>query len=151
ADVFVHASLSETFGNVLGEALWCGRAAVAFDDGMGAASQILDGVNGRMIDPHAAGADRLFADAVLDLLDHPEKRARIGAAAAERQRLRSAPQSVLRGLGRAFADADARAARGQTELAAPWSAALTHAGRWGLAHGALLVAGYLRPGRQRQH
>ena len=35
ADVFVHASLSETYGNVLGEALWCGTPTVAFADGMG--------------------------------------------------------------------------------------------------------------------
>ena len=35
ADVFVHASLSETYGNVLGEALWCGTPVVAFADGMG--------------------------------------------------------------------------------------------------------------------
>ena len=35
ADVFVHASLSETYGNVMGEALWCGTPTVAFADGMG--------------------------------------------------------------------------------------------------------------------
>ena len=35
ADVFLHASLSETYGNVLGEALWCGTPTVAFADGMG--------------------------------------------------------------------------------------------------------------------
>ena len=34
ADLFVHASLSETYGNVLGEALWCGTPTVAFADRM---------------------------------------------------------------------------------------------------------------------
>jgi glycosyltransferase involved in cell wall biosynthesis len=46
ADVFVHASLSETYGNVMGESLWCGTPTVAFADGMGVSSQIQDGVNG---------------------------------------------------------------------------------------------------------
>ena len=51
ADLFVHASLSETYGNVMGEALWCGTPTVAFADGMGVSSQIQDGVNGVLFAP----------------------------------------------------------------------------------------------------
>ena len=51
ADVFVHASLSETYGNVLGEALWCGTPVVAFADGMGVTAQVHDGVNGVLFAP----------------------------------------------------------------------------------------------------
>ena len=47
----MHASLSETYGNVLGEALWCGTPTVAFADGMGVSSQIQDGVNGVLFAP----------------------------------------------------------------------------------------------------
>ncbi len=51
ADVFVHGSLSETYGNVLGEALWCGTPTVAFADGMGVSAQIKDRVNGVLLSP----------------------------------------------------------------------------------------------------
>ena len=51
ADIFVHASVSETYGNVMGEALWCGTPTVAFADGMGVSSQIEDGVNGMLLSP----------------------------------------------------------------------------------------------------
>ena len=51
ADVFMHASLSETYGNVMGEALWCGTPTVAFADGMGVSAQIHDGVSGVLFAP----------------------------------------------------------------------------------------------------
>ena len=40
ADIFVYGSLSETYGQVVSEALWCGLPVVAFDDGMGVAGQV---------------------------------------------------------------------------------------------------------------
>ena len=58
ADVFVHASQSETYGNVMGEALWCGTPTVAFADGMGVSAQVIDGENGIMLQPGKALSPR---------------------------------------------------------------------------------------------
>jgi glycosyltransferase involved in cell wall biosynthesis len=91
ADVFVHASLSETYGNVLGEALWCGTPTVAFADGMGVSSQIRDGVNGILFAPGKgdeaeALADEAFGRALVELIRDPRARASLGRAAAKRSR-----------------------------------------------------------------
>ena len=59
ADVFVHASLSETYGNVMGEALWCGTPVVAFADGMGVTAQMQDGVNGVLFAPGTGDEDEV--------------------------------------------------------------------------------------------
>ena len=142
---------------MLSEALWCGRPAVAFDDGMGASAQIHDGTNGRLLDPGGPdraidrpAADRAFADAVLRLIERPEERARLGRAAAQLQRERSGPASVMEKVGRAFLDADGRATRDSRPEPPAW-AALEHAGRWALAHGVLLAAGRLRRVRHPEH
>ena len=68
ADVFVYTSLSETFGNVVNEALWNGLPVVAFDDRLGVAGQVESTVNGFLIEPSAPSASRDFAEAVLRLL-----------------------------------------------------------------------------------
>ena len=91
ADVFVHASLSETYGNVLGEALWCGTPIVAFADGMGVSSQIQDGVNGVLFAPGKgedaeAAADAAFGRAVVEL---DSRSAGAGARSARRAARRS--------------------------------------------------------------
>ena len=46
ADVFAYPSVSETFGQVISEALWMGCPVVGFDDKMGMAYQVEDNVNG---------------------------------------------------------------------------------------------------------
>src|SRR5262249_3735052 len=74
ADVFVQASLSETYGNVLGEALWCGTPVVAMEDGMGVSFQIQHDYNGLLIDPAQPtpeAANENFGRAVLELLASP--------------------------------------------------------------------------------
>ncbi len=60
ADLFVYTSLSETYGQVISEALWCGLPVVAMDDGMGVAGQVTDGEDGFLVDPKAEGADGQF-------------------------------------------------------------------------------------------
>jgi glycosyltransferase involved in cell wall biosynthesis len=108
ADVFAHTSLSETFGNVLSEALWSGMAAVAMADGMGASSQIRNGVNGQLIDPHQPSdraADRAFGEAVIALVGNPLGRRRLGRNAARMARERSAPDVIERRLYDAFESA----------------------------------------------
>src|SRR5690606_35379062 len=107
ADVFVHGSLSETYGNVLGEALWCGTPTVAFADGMGVSAQIQDRVNGVLLSPgkgeqHERDADAAFGRAVLDLLADPQERARLGKGASKLSRERSAPLAVQHRIADAF-------------------------------------------------
>ncbi|MCX7174573.1 MAG: glycosyltransferase family 1 protein [Proteobacteria bacterium] len=55
ADLFLFASLTETFGNVTSEALASGVGVVAYDCA-GAADLIVDGDNGRTVAPGDAGA-----------------------------------------------------------------------------------------------
>jgi glycosyltransferase involved in cell wall biosynthesis len=84
ADIYVHASLTETFGNVLTEAMASGLAAVGFDY---AAARIFvkDGVNG--LTAPCGDPEALIAAAVR-LATEPELRARLrvaGRAAVEEQ------------------------------------------------------------------
>src|SRR4029077_12586291 len=94
ADVFVHASLSETYGNVMGEALWCGTPTIAFADGMGVNSQIRGGANGVLLSPgkgrrEEREPDAAFGRAVVELLGNPQERARLGKTASKVARERS--------------------------------------------------------------
>ncbi len=80
ADIYVHASLTETFGNVLTEAMASGLASVGFDY---AAARIFvkDGVSG--LTAAQGDADALIAAAVRLATDtHLRNRLRIGGRAA---------------------------------------------------------------------
>ena len=59
--------------------MWKGRPVVASRVG-GIQDQVRDGETGLLVDPRDLDA---FADAVVDLLERPEKAARLGAAARE--------------------------------------------------------------------
>jgi glycosyltransferase involved in cell wall biosynthesis len=65
ADLFLCPSLTETFGNVVPEALASGLGVVAFDCAA-AADLIVDGSNGRTV---ASGDRQAFIDAALALAD----------------------------------------------------------------------------------
>jgi glycosyltransferase involved in cell wall biosynthesis len=69
ADIFLFPSLTETFGNVVPEALASGLAVLAFDCAA-AADLIEDGHNGRLVPP---GDTRAFVAAAVDLADRPEQ------------------------------------------------------------------------------
>ena len=157
-DVFVHTSLSETFGNVLGEALWSGMAVVAMADGMGASSQVEDRVNGYLIAPGGSSCregDARFGDAVVSLVTDRLARRRFGREAARLARLRSAPHVVERLTADAF-----RAARrhvGET-LPVPdmhrsrlqqLATTAKHAHRWALIMSGVYLTGRLRPSQER--
>lgn len=116
ADAFLHTSLSETYGNVLGEALWCGTPTVAFADGMGASAQIRDGHNGILLAPGKDGsdadrADRAFGEAVLGLLHNPVESRRLGQNAARRAQEHCSPRAVQAKLVDAFESAEEHARR----------------------------------------
>jgi 1,2-diacylglycerol 3-alpha-glucosyltransferase len=96
ADVFVYASISETFGNVVNEAMWCGLPVVALDDHLGVAHQVQDGHTGLLIKPGRRDTEGLFARSLFELIRHPEARADFGANAAMVSRENSHPDSVVR-------------------------------------------------------
>lgn len=158
ADVFVHASLSETYGNVMGEALWCGTPTVAFADGMGVSSQIHDGVNGVLLDPGTrtggqADADAAFGRSVMDLLRDPQRRGRLGKMAGKLARDRAHPKIVQEKIADAFMHAQEHAAacglRPVMGRPAPlrWYTTFRHFRPWTTVMGGIYVFGHLRPAK----
>ena len=157
ADLFVHASLSETYGNVMGEALWCGTPTVAFADGMGVSSQIKDRHNGVLLNPGKGGwkyekdADEAFGRAVLELLGDPQERSRLGTNASKMARERCSPGAVQARIANAFTVAQEHAAASSLRPAVDgprivqWTTTLHHFRRWAAVNGGLYLTGYLRP------
>jgi 1,2-diacylglycerol 3-alpha-glucosyltransferase len=157
ADLFVHTSLSETYGNVMGEALWCGTPTVAFADGMGVSAQIKDGVNGVLLSPGSdqkteRDADLAFGRAVLDLLDRPEERARLGRAASKLSRERCSPRSVQERIAGAFQAAQdhAKASGLRPAIDGPrlvqWLTTFRRFRSWTTFNGGVALAAQLRSG-----
>jgi glycosyltransferase involved in cell wall biosynthesis len=105
ADLFVYTSVSETFGNVVNEALWCGVPVVAFDDKMGVAGQVVDRVNGALIDPNVDDADARFGATTLALLKNQGLRAQLGGEAANLARRTAHPDVVLSRFEQIYKDA----------------------------------------------
>ncbi len=156
ADIFVHASLSETYGNVMGEALWCGTPTVAFADGMGVSSQIKGGVNGVLLAPGKGAqpekdADAAFGRAVLDLLADPQERARLGKAASKMARERCSPFAVQTRMADAFRHAQEHAAASGIRPIASgprvlrWMTTFEHFRSWSVINGGVYLAGRIRP------
>jgi glycosyltransferase involved in cell wall biosynthesis len=92
ADLYVHCSLTETFGNVLTEAMASGLAPATFDYAAGRLF-VRDGVNGLVApcdrpDQLIVAATRLAADGAL--------RGRLGAAAAETLAAQSWEKVIVR-------------------------------------------------------
>ena len=79
-DVFCLTSTSESFGNVLVEAMAAGVPCVSTDCG-GPADIITDGVDGYLV---PVGDAEAVARAIVSILDDPEKMARMRAAAARK-------------------------------------------------------------------
>lgn len=79
-DLCVFPSLWENFGLVCMEAMTAARGVVASRAG-GMSEMLDDGTYGRVVDPEDPEG---LADAILDLLRHPEERKRLGRAARRR-------------------------------------------------------------------
>ncbi len=153
ADVFVHTSLSETYGNSLGEALYCGMPAVAMADGMGTSSQITDGKSGILIAPHTPSeedADVAFAEAVLRLAKDPILRKELGQGAERAARDRRSPEVVEERLAQAFRCAerhamrDKRAPRLLGSKTMQWYTTFRHFRPWTTVMGGMYLVGHLR-------
>ncbi|WP_394850238.1 glycosyltransferase [Pendulispora brunnea] len=159
ADLFLHASLSETYGNVMGEALWCGTPTVAFADGMGVSAQIQDGVNGVLLAPGNRGAgvdeaDEAFARATLGLIRDPKRRGRLGQTAAKVARERAHPRVVEERIADAFQHAQDHAAAcglrpvAERPKALQWYTTFRYFRPWTTFMGGLYLFGHLRPAKE---
>ena len=117
ADLFVYTSLSETYGQVISEALWCGLPVVALHDGMGVSSQIRDGETGVLVRP---GPDRDFSDwrfgsEVVALLRNRSRRFGMAEAARTNRRREVTPERVIDRYYEAFDSARRHCAETQEE------------------------------------
>jgi len=118
ADLFVYASLSETYGQVVSEALWCGLPVVAVHDDMGVSSQVRDGENGVLVTPGPDPDlnDWRFGNEVVALLKNRTRRAALATEAAASARRRVEPSRIIERYFAVFEEArrhcaDTRAAR----------------------------------------
>lgn len=91
ADLFPFPSLSETFGNVILEALAAGLPVVAYEEGA-AREHLFSGQNGYRID---AGNEQAFIDATVTLASNPSLIRHMGRA-AHASVARLSPEAVIR-------------------------------------------------------
>ncbi len=143
ADVFVYASLSETYGQVIGEALWSGLPVVAFEDGMGVSQQIDSGRTGVLVPPgpDERAANWRFAGEVASLLREPARRHALGQTARRLARERSSVGGAVHRYYQAFESAREHCLR--TRHGARDRAILPIA-RWAALHAATAALGTLR-------
>ncbi len=141
ADLFVYTSLSETYGQVISEALWCGLPVVAMDDGMGVAGQVTDGQDGFLVDPKAEDGDREFGGHVELLLTKVALRDQMSVQATRNAKHRSDPEACVKRYLEVFEVAKDHAARnpGGSQLVAYRSLA-----RWAGMHSTAAAMGLMR-------
>jgi glycosyltransferase involved in cell wall biosynthesis len=95
ADIAVHSSIEpEPFGMALVEAMACSKPVIASDAG-GPREIIENGVTGLLVPPKDA---EHLAQAILNLLDDPDRRIRMGQAGAARVRDRFSAERMVRQL-----------------------------------------------------
>ncbi len=151
ADLFVYASLSETYGQVVSESMWCGLPLVAFADDKGVSHQIEDGCDGVLVDPGLTSdeaedsANRRFAHATLELLDDPLRRRAMADEAYAAAHERSDPERCLDRYYQAFAQG-----RQHLDETAEERRRYPHQGRlplvrWPMMHSLVIGLGLLRP------
>jgi len=90
ADLFLFPSLSETYGNVVAEAMASGVPVVAYRSAA-AAELVVDGGNGRVVAP---GDEKAFVDAALWALEDGERLRRMGQEARQAMLARGWPDVV---------------------------------------------------------
>jgi len=143
ADVFVYSSLSETYGQVIGEALWSGLPTVAFEDGMGVSQQIESGKTGILVPPgpDERAANWRFAGEVATLLREPARRQALGQAARHASHERSRVEHAVSRYYTAFESAREhylRTSHGGRERS------FLPLARWAATHGLTAALGTLR-------
>lgn len=142
ADVFVYTSLSETYGQVVSEALWCALPVVALADGMGVSQQIRNGETGVLIanEGPAEQVNHRFAAEVLALLREPGRRAALGRDGERAAREQSSPE---RWMQRHYAAFEAAREHRERDFDRP-DAPQPFLARWAAIHAGLALLGCLR-------
>jgi 1,2-diacylglycerol 3-alpha-glucosyltransferase len=143
ADVFVYTSLSETYGQVVSEALWCGLPVVALQDEKGVSDQVKHGSDGFLLDPNATDANEQFAARVLELVQNRQMREAFAARAEAKAHYRSDPARCVRAYEQAFLEAQEHA-RQHPNVPGPLAAAVPVV-RWTGLHMLLAGLGCIRP------
>ncbi len=152
AEVFTYTSLSETYGQVVSEALWCGLPVVAMNDGKGVQQQIASEYDGILVSPgpNESESDYRFGRAVLDLLENPERRLKMSEEAVARSRPRCSPDQNINRFYEAFHQAKehlestgTHATSSSTQVAVP---SAYHLVRWTGLHVAACALGSFRKG-----
>jgi glycosyltransferase involved in cell wall biosynthesis len=142
ADVFMYTSLSETYGQVISEALWCGLPVVAFEDHMGVSHQVAHGYDGFLVDPRATDADGAFGHHAVDLLSRPDARRVMSERAETRGRHRSDPGVCVRAYESALLAAQEHAKANPVAPAPLFGKASVV--RWTMIHALLATLGLVR-------
>lgn len=152
ADLFVYTSLSETYGQVVSEALSCALPVVAFADGMGVCEQVTPGQDGALIPngPSREQADWRFGSEVVALLRSAVARRELGAQASKLARLRCDPERCMDRYLEAFKDARKHCYRTWGVGRAP--STLQPLVRWSWINATMIAFGLLRaPGTVNRH
>jgi len=149
-DIFVYASVTETYGQVVSEALWCGVPVVAIDDEMGVAFQCKHGEDSILV-PRGEGDAARIGAAVVDLLRDPDRRRELGRRAAERARQRVPPDVVYAAYERAYTAAIEHLRAHppppyEGTIGQRWSLFWSHVWPWLWQHTTLIVLGAVRGG-----
>jgi glycosyltransferase involved in cell wall biosynthesis len=112
ADAVVCVPWYEPFGIVPLEAMACGVPVVASAVG-GQSDSVVDGVTGIHVPPRDPAA---LAEALADLLDHPERRGLLGGAGAQRARRRFAHARVAAATREVYAEVVAEGLAGRERV-----------------------------------
>lgn len=143
ADLFVYTSLSETYGQVVSEAAFCGLPAVALADDMGVSHQIEHERTGILITPTPEpAADRAFGEAVCHLLANPLRRRAFAESARRSAFDRCGPAQAVERHYAAFeaARSHCQAQDTRDEPLGTWRAL----SRWAGLHALAYLTGLLR-------
>lgn len=135
ASIVASASDAESFGMTLVEAMRCGVPVVSTDCPLGPAEIITDGRDGRLVPRGDADA---LAKALVELIENPELRRAMGAAALDSAR-RYDPAPIAARHERLFAEL--RSARRRRA----WRRAPARARKWARARAGRVLGPVLRP------
>ncbi|MEM6861873.1 MAG: glycosyltransferase, partial [Myxococcota bacterium] len=145
ADLFTYGSLSETYGQVISEAMSCGLPVVAFDDEAGVAQQIQHGVDGLLLPPgpDVPACNARFGSEVVSLLRGPTRRNRLAQAARSSALARTDRQAHIDRYYRAFEQARRHRALSKPDLSTlgRWKPIV----RWTALHAFVGSMGQVRP------
>ena len=144
-DLFLYASMSETYGQVVSEAMYCGLPVVAMDDKAGVAQQINHGRDGLLLapGPDRKACEERFGHEVVDLLQRPARRRALAEAARRSAMNRTDPDRAIQRYYTAFEQARRHRALSQPDASTVGVAKPLV--RWGLMHSMVGGLGLLRP------